>query len=100
LSIFFCCLPAVSFNQPTFCSNASWNSNGTTFVDSSTIGSYVYATFIDTNNTIYVPNQSNGEVMIWSEGNVTSTRNILGNLLNSSSLFVTNVGDIYADSFH
>jgi hypothetical protein len=38
--------------------------------------------------------------MIWSKENVTSTRNIFGNLLNSSSLFVTNGGHIYADTFH
>ena len=65
-----------------------------------TIGSSPYDIFINSNNTIYVPNQDTGQIIVWSEGNLTSTRNISGNLLNSSSLFVTATGDIYIDSFH
>ena len=89
-----------SFNQPTFCLNSSWNPNATTVANITTIGSSPYDIFININNTIYVPNQDNGQIIVWSEGNLTSTRNISGNLLNSSSLFVTTTGDIYVDSFH
>jgi hypothetical protein len=94
------CLSAVSYNQPTFCPNSSWNPNGTTVANSSTIGSYPYDIFINTNNTIFVPNQDNGQIIVWSEGNLTSTRIISGNLSNSSSLFVTTASEIYIDAFH
>ena len=47
-----------------------------------------------------MPNQDNGQIIVLSEGNIISTRNISGNLLNSSSLFVTTTGDIYIDTFH
>ena len=93
-------LLGVSYNQPIFDSDASWNSNGTTILNNSSIGSYSYDIFINTNNTIYVPNQDNGQIIIWSEGNITSLTNISANLLNSSSIFVTTTGDIYVDTFH
>ena len=65
-----------------------------------TIGSSPYDIFINRNNTIYVPNQDTGQIIVWSEGNLTSTRNISGNLSNSSSLFMTTTGDIYIDTFY
>ncbi len=77
-----------------------WNPNGTTVVNSSIIGSYPYDIFINTNNTIFVPNQDNGQIIIWSEGNITSKTTISSGLLNSSSLFVTSADEIYVDSFH
>ena len=78
-----------------------WSPNATTVANITTIGSFPYDIFINTNNTIYVPNQDTGQIIVWSEGNLTATaRNISGNLLNSSSLFVTTTGDIYVDSFH
>jgi hypothetical protein len=94
------CLSAVSYNQPTFCPDSSWNPNGTTVANSSTIGSYPYGIFINTENTIFVPNQDNGQIIVWPEGNIASTTIISGNLSNSSSLFVTTASEIYIDAFH
>jgi len=94
------CFSAVSYNQPTFYPDTSWNPNGITVANSSTIGSYPYGIFINTNNTIFVPNQDNGKIIVWPEGNLTSTRIISGNLSNSSSLFVTTASEIYIDAFH
>ncbi len=95
-------LLAVSYNQPTFSSYALWNPNATTFADNNTIGQYPFDIFINTNNTIYVPNQQNGQIIIWLEENNTLTRNnsTNGNLSNPYSLFVTISGDIYIDTLN
>jgi len=47
-----------------------------------------------------VPNQDNDQIIVWSEGNMTQTRNISANLSNPYSLFVTTTGDIYVDTFN
>jgi hypothetical protein len=83
-----------------FYSNPLWNANGTTVANLTTIGSHPHDIFINTNNIIYVPNQDNGQIVFWSEGNITSTKNISTNFLNSSSIFVTTTADIYIDTFH
>ena len=98
--IFSCYLLAISYNQPKFSSNASWNSNGSTFADRSIIGQNPFDIFINTNNTIYVPNQQNGQIVIWFEENNTLIRNnyTSSNLSNPYSLFVTMSSDIYVDT--
>ena len=92
------CLLALSYNQPKFCPNASWNLNATTFANISTVGSQPYDIFVNSNNTVFVANQQNSCVVIWSEESVVATRNILGNLATPWSLFVTTADDIYVDS--
>ncbi|CAF0875504.1 unnamed protein product [Adineta steineri] len=89
---------ALSYNRPKFCHNASWNLNATTFANSSTVGMKPYDIFINTNNTVYVPNRDNGHIIIWSEGSIKPTKNISSNLSNPWSLFVTITDDIYVDS--
>ncbi|CAF4395719.1 unnamed protein product, partial [Adineta steineri] len=44
----------ISYNQPTFCASAVWNSSATNFADNNTIGSHPSSIFLDVNNTIYV----------------------------------------------
>ncbi len=98
LIVFSSYLLAVSYNQPKFCSNVSWNPNATTFADSRTVGLQPYDIFINTNNTIYVANRANDRIVVWSEGSITPT-NISGNLSDPYSLFVTTSGDIYVDNY-
>ena len=45
-----------SFNQPRFRSNATWNSIGTTFANQSFVGPLPYGIFVNSNNSIYIPN--------------------------------------------
>jgi hypothetical protein len=55
------------------------------------------------NNTIYVPNQQNGQILIWIEENQTLTTNNSvnnNNLSNSYSLLVAMSGDIYIDTLN
>ena len=89
---------AVSYNQPKFCSNPTWNPNAITFTDNNTIGSKPLDIFISTNDTVYVPNGVNGRIVVWSAGSTTPTSEIPGNWRNSYGFFVTTSGDIYIDA--
>ena len=97
---FFWYLLAVSYNQPKLCPNASWNPNATTFADNNTIGGYPVHVFINTNNTIYVPNREKDYVVVWSEGSLTPTKNISTNSTGVLGIYVTKIGDIYIDTFN
>jgi len=90
--------PAISFNQPKFCPNASWNGNATTYATSAMVGANPWAVFINTNNTVYIANTANGWVGVWPEGSIVPTRNISGNLISPYSLFVTNTNNVYVDN--
>ena len=79
----------VSFNQPRFRPNATWNSNATNFANESLI-------FINSNNSIYIPNQKTNEILIWNNDKLS--KKIPSSLSNPSSIFVTNNGDIYVDN--
>jgi DNA-binding beta-propeller fold protein YncE len=96
LSIFL----AVPFNQPKFCSNASWNPNATTFANITMVGSYPAGIFISTDNTVYVVDQTANQIIIWLEGSSSPTRIISGGLNNPFGVFVSLVGNIYIDNGH
>jgi NHL repeat len=88
----------VSFNLPQLSLNATWNPNATTFADVSTVGTFVYGIFVNTNNTVYISSYTFNEVQIWPEGSHGSVRNISAGLLNPFNIFVTSNGDIYVDN--
>jgi hypothetical protein len=89
---------AVSYNQPKFCPNATWNENAVTFADQSTVGTEPYGIFVNTNNTVYVADNTGKRVQVWREGsNIPITANFIG-LFSLYSLFVTITGDIYVDN--
>ena len=89
----------VSFNQPKFCPNATWNENGTALADNNAIGSHPQAVFINTNNTVYAANYQDGRIHIWLEGSTNSTSIIAPNSADAYTLFVTPQGDIYIDDW-
>ncbi|CAF1154283.1 unnamed protein product [Adineta steineri] len=86
---------ALSFNQPKFCLNATWNFNGFTIANRSIVGEKPWAIFVNTNNTIYVANRENSTILIWQEESLNPTKIIHGNFTEPYSLFVTSNGDIY-----
>ncbi|CAF0859705.1 unnamed protein product [Rotaria sordida] len=91
---------AVSYNQPKFSAIAAWDGNAITFATSTTVGASPFGLFVSTNNTVYVANQANNRVQIWSEGSSVPTRNITSGLSYPYSIFVTTNGDIYVDNGH
>ena len=87
----------LSFNQPSFCSNASWNSTGIIFADNQTLQSNIWDIFITKNNTIYVPDLYAQRILVWFDGNQTATMNISINSSLTISVFVTEDNSIYFD---
>jgi len=88
-----------SFNQPRFRINATWNSIAMTFANQSFVGANPYGIFVNSNNSIYIPNRETGQIHIWlNENHLNPTKTIEGNLFESFSLFVTMNGDIYVDN--
>ena len=89
----------LSYNQPRFCLNTIWNSNATTFANQSFVGTESYGIFVNSNNSIYIPNRQTGQIHIWlNENHLSPTKTIEGSLSNPLSLFVTTNGDIYVDN--
>ncbi|CAF4247679.1 unnamed protein product, partial [Adineta steineri] len=88
----------LSYNLPQFTPYTTWSSNGITLFSPSTIGTYLYSLFIDTNNTLYVCEYSNNMIQVWLENSNISIRNISGGLSYPYAMFVTANGDVYVDN--
>jgi len=55
--------------------------------------------YVNSNNSIYIPNRETGQIHIWlNENHLNPTKTIKGNLSDPLSLFVTTNGDIYVDN--
>jgi hypothetical protein len=93
---YFCLSLAVSYNQPKFCPNAVWQSNASTFANSSRIGSNPFGIFINTYDTVHVTNQGNGQIFVWSNSSYNQLT-ILNNFNFTYSLFVTADTNIYVN---
>ncbi|CAF1317185.1 unnamed protein product [Adineta steineri] len=87
-----------AYNQPKFCSNASWYPDALTFTNISTVIGSPLAIFVNTNDTIYVADRANNEIRIWFNNSIDRTQTIHGNFSASYSIFVTTYGDIYVDN--
>ena len=89
----------LSYNQPRFCLNTIWNSNATSFANEIFVGQFPSGIFVNSNNSIYIPNTETGEIHIWqNENHLNPTKSISNNLLLTGSIFVTTNGDIYVDN--
>lgn len=88
----------ILFNQPKFCSSATWDGNGITFADNNTVGSKPYGIFVNAYNSVYVTNRNYGLLQVWHEGNITPTKTFHVSHFPSWSLLVTLTDDIYIDN--
>jgi sugar lactone lactonase YvrE len=86
------------YNQPKICPFATWNPNAITFASIDTVGSNPIGIFIDSNNTVYVPNRDNSQIYTWTNNNINATKIISGNFLHPQTIFATVNGDIYIDN--
>ena len=89
---------ALSINQPKFCANASWGQIATTFANSSVVGTQPIALFVNTNNTVFVARQDNGQILIWRNASVNPTTTLGANISNPQSLFATSDEQIFVDN--
>jgi len=63
------------------------------------LGTNPHGIFVNSNNSIYIPNRQTGQIHIWlNENHLNPTKTIEGNLSDPFSLFVTTNGDIYVDN--
>ena len=86
----------LSYNQPRFASNATWNQYAVTIASQSQTGTEPWALYIDTNNSIYTINCDNGRILIWMNNSNDPNLILYTNLSsNSWSIFVTINGEIY-----
>ncbi|CAF0761821.1 unnamed protein product [Adineta steineri] len=89
---------ASSFNQPKFCSTPAWNLYAINFANLATVGDKSFALFINTNNTVYAINQEKEQILMWINNSINPNKIISANFIGSTSIFVTNNGDIYYDN--
>jgi hypothetical protein len=85
----------VSYNEPQFNSNATWDACGITRVSKTMIGQKPRVLFINTNDTIYVADYNNNRILIWFKGNIDPIHLLTVQLYGWTSPFVTTNGDIY-----
>jgi hypothetical protein len=88
----------LSYNQPKFCSSASWNPNAITFADNNTVGINPYGLFVNIDNTVYVADRSLNSILVWLQGNTNPTSTLSGGLANPFGIFASITGDIYIDN--
>ncbi|CAF0948781.1 unnamed protein product [Adineta steineri] len=88
-------ITGISYNQPKLCANATWNQTATTFATSTLVGTHPLGIFVDTNNTVYVADNTDDRILIWFNGSTTLTGNISSGLNTPNPLFVTDNGDLY-----
>jgi hypothetical protein len=93
--MFSCVGESLSFNQPKFCPDASWNPNGTVFAIAD---SKPYGLFVHLDNTVYATEQDTNRLQVWSSAGGIPTKTISYYLNNPGAIFVTLNKDIYVDS--
>ncbi|UJR06685.1 hypothetical protein I4U23_010971 [Adineta vaga] len=91
-------ISAVSYNQPKFYSNVTWNPNATTLANVSKVGSAPFGIFINTNNTIFVTDTMNSRVQIWMNNSINPTKTLSNGVYYPYALFVNDNGDIFVDN--
>ncbi len=87
---------APSYNQPKFCLTINWNPNAIT-LENNVSGSQPYGIYVNTENTVYVADSINNQILIWFDESI-SLSNIISNVNSSFTVFVTLAGDIYASN--
>ncbi|UJR17036.1 hypothetical protein I4U23_003934 [Adineta vaga] len=88
-----------SYNQPKFCSNATWDANAITFFESKITAPEPQDIFTNTNNTVYLITRDSGDIFITPEqNNDTLTLNISHSSKSRNSLFIMNNNDIYVEA--
>ncbi|CAF1216350.1 unnamed protein product [Adineta ricciae] len=86
------------YNRPKLPACPQWDPYGITFANMSVVGRLPLDIFIDRNNTIYVINEENEEVLIWNVDNIIPTVVTFDHRMEPWGLFVTNNGNIYIGS--
>ena len=84
-------LLAVSYNQPRFYDNTSWNPYAITVLNHSSYIPFPFYVFVNTKNTAYIGDNTVGHVQAWAEGSTTPTRSFT----DSFAPFATSNEDVF-----
>lgn len=84
-------------HKPYLSPCASWSSVGRSVINNTANNENFSNVFIDTNDKLYIADQGNNKIRIFSENTGVSQNTMTINLTISSGLFVTKTGDIYVD---
>lgn len=82
-------------NQPTLSSTANWDIDPVIVADATIVGQSALTMFVATDNTLYVPNYTKRQILIWQNESVRPTKIISASFVKLLSIFVTPNGDIY-----
>ena len=86
----------VSYNQPRFDANTTWNPNATTVIRmNTTVGVWTPGVFVNSNNTVYLADQTHQVIHVWPEGSSGPTRNISAPDIYRFSIFVSMQEEIF-----
>ena len=88
---------AISYNLPKLSGCATWNANGITFVDSTTV-SNPFGVYVTPDNSVYVAVLGLSKVQVRLNGSYNATRTLTVNGSAPCDVFVTSNGDIYVDN--
>ncbi|CAF1681058.1 unnamed protein product [Adineta ricciae] len=92
-------ISGLSYNQPNLDPYATWNPNAILFTNSSMVGANPRGLFIDSNDSIYVVDQTNNRIVVWMNDSSIPTTTIYGNMSKPMCIFVTSNGDIYISDY-
>ena len=87
----------ISYNLPKLSACATWNENGTTFADNSTV-SYPFSVYITSDNSVFVTTRSGGGVQVWLNGSLNFPKAVAASASAPCDVFVTSNDDIYVDN--
>jgi hypothetical protein len=90
----------ISYNQPKFCPNATWNEIGIHWIEADKSFYSPQGIFVDIENNIYVSYVGNlwGTGQVWMSHRTSNWWSNLNELATPSSLFATLNGDVYIDN--
>lgn len=87
----------VSYHQPIFCSNATWNSTPVVLANNDTLSGGLISTFVDTNDTIYVAVPDRSQVQIRFHGSPSPNVTLPNGVNSSYAVFADFDGNVYVD---
>ena len=94
-SMICCCVLAISYNTPRLSPCATWDSDGITFINSSTGSSNPSGILVAVDGVIHVAMSNPQEVQLWTEENSVPTMNLTINSSAAYVVFVTSNRDVY-----
>lgn len=87
----------VSYNRPNLCPNTTWQQNSLTWIDTTFITNISYGLYLDTNDILYVQTSQPANTLIFQNSTKRLMRNISHGNIESQSIFVDLIGDVYVD---